>query len=163
MLSMKFGWRWMKTVRAVAFWKSYHRKFSDPKLNLKNRTWKVPYICSTNTASPKVSSFSLYDHPFQDIVHATISPLTPMLKFQSATKVLKLPRKCKSLYSPTVSTKFAWDPMKTAGAVVFWNFQPYIYGPVLRKNPSAIKFLFFGRSPIDRSDKNCRRSSGLKF
>ncbi len=58
---------------------------NDPKPNSRNRPSKVPYMVR---CSPQVANF----HPFhstislfQDIAHYRIFPLTPMLKFQSAT------------------------------------------------------------------------------
>ena len=73
---------------------------NDPKLNLKNRTRKVHYICTSYNRGVglKVSFISLCDQHFQDIADFTVFPLTPMLKFQSAPNDPKL-------YSNVV----AWD------------------------------------------------------
>ncbi len=104
----------------------------------RNRASRYPIIyvhCSTQcTVAPRVTNFrpfrSTISH-FQDIAHFTIFPLTPMLKFQSATKCLILTdyqniyMTLYSLIAALLIIKFGSDRIKTVG-VAFWNFQPHM-------------------------------------
>ena len=59
---------------------------NDPKLNSKNRTLKVLYICALQYSEPKIfARFALRAGVFKILHIFWIFPLTPMLKFQSAT------------------------------------------------------------------------------
>ncbi len=72
------------------------------------------------TTSPKFLSVSLYNH-FQDIAHFRIFPLSPMLKFQSATKIFNFWQIAKtfitlhSLMTALYIMKFGSDQIKPVG------------------------------------------------
>ena len=119
-----------------------HRS-NDLKLNSKNsknsKTRKVLYI--TQYIGQQVPNFhpfrSTISH-FQDIAHFGIFPLTPMLKFQSATDFLIFGRSPKHITLHSFIALF----------IIYYIFIIYclIYHKVWL-----------------RSDKNCRRSSILKY
>ncbi len=93
--SLKFGRNRMKIVGPVDFkiWPSgiLQCTQNDPKLNSKNQTRKVLYICSIQEReSLNFTLFRSVISCFQNIAHFWIYPLAPMLKFQSATKSLIL-------------------------------------------------------------------------
>ncbi len=57
---------------------------NDPKLNSNDLTWKVPYRWSFLDRDQIFIRFALRSTVL-DIAHFMIFPVTPMLKFQSAT------------------------------------------------------------------------------
>ena len=58
---------------------------NDPKQIQGIGHQKHPIYVHCSTLSPKFSPVSLYDQPFFETFHILGFPLTPMLKFQSAT------------------------------------------------------------------------------
>ncbi len=87
---MKFD----ENVGAAAFWKCYQEIC---KLHWMTSNWtqrirheKHSTYAAHSIVRPKFSSVSLYNQPFQDIAHFMIFPLTPKLKFRSATKCLNM-------------------------------------------------------------------------
>ena len=103
MLCIKFGWNWTKICGRSSHLKILTSEIlqSAPnglKLNSKNQTWNVPHICSIyRRQSPILCSFGSMIIRFQEIAHFRIFPLIPMLKFQSATKILIFGRSPKHL------------------------------------------------------------------
>ena len=76
---------------------------------------KYPTYVHCSSLSPKFSSIRSAISRFQDIAHFRIIPLTPMLKFQSATKFLifwHIAKTVITLHSPITAlfiTKFGSD------------------------------------------------------
>ena len=135
MVSVRFGWNWMKAVGAAAFWKS-HQKFC--KVHQMNPNWTQmirPQKHTTHgiprTGSPKFPSGLLYSEPF-----SRYCIIVPFLLTWPIAKT------CHSLHSPMVANvlKFGWHRIKTVGAVAFWNFQPHV---VLCKKISKWPIFFF--------------------
>ncbi len=126
-LSVKFGWNWMKTVGPVAFWKSKHRNlckmhWMTPDWTQRIRHKMYPTYAVPRSMSPNFSSVSLYDQLFSSYSRfRTLRPLTTILKFRSAAKLLKLEviaKKSNNLYFTMVDNvliKCGWDQMKTVG------------------------------------------------
>ena len=61
--------------------------WNDPKLNSRISYERYFTYAVPSTARPNISAVSLYDQLFEDPVLHNF-PLTPMLKFQSITKIL---------------------------------------------------------------------------
>ncbi len=81
----------MKSVEGVVFWKSWNQKFCKVHRMTPNQTQgigqqKYPTYVHCDTPSPNFRPFHSIISRFWDIFHILGFPLTPVLKFQSATK-----------------------------------------------------------------------------
>ena len=89
-LCMKFGWNLMKSVEGVMFQKSWTRKFCKMRRMTPKQTQGIGHkkyhtYVHCSTLSPKFFvRFALRSAIFERL-HNLGFPLTPMLKFQSAT------------------------------------------------------------------------------
>ncbi len=97
------NWERRRVLKKLQNWKfcKVHCMTSNQTQGIRHQ--KYPTYVHYSTPSPKFSSVSLYDYPFLRYRHLRLSPLTPMLKFQSATKFLKLgrlPRKVTACIPP---------------------------------------------------------------
>ncbi len=142
-LCTKFGWNLMKSVKEIVFRISWNRKFCKVHRMTGNQTQgighqKCPTYVHCINPSPKFCPFRSTISLFETF-HILGFPLTPILKFQSATIFLKLgrlPRKvtaCIAPWCPHVLIKFGWYEMKTVGVIAFEISSP-IWSCVNKKN-----------------------------
>ncbi len=92
MLSVKFGWNWIKTAGAAAFENLNIRYLkgtpNDPKLNPNDLTLKVAYVCSSlDRESQMFIPFALRSAVFNILHILQDFTLTLILKFQSGALI----------------------------------------------------------------------------
>ncbi len=128
-LTIKFGWNWVKTGGAGAFWKSLRRKFCKVHRMTPNWTKIIRHEKYPTYAVHRISiRFALRSAVFKIL---RIFPLIPMLKFQILNfhKMLIILQTAKisiTLHSPVTTLfmiKFGSDRIKNVGlgGVAFWN------------------------------------------
>ncbi len=134
---------WWKVLKEYCFENRRIGHFAQcskwPQTKLKESGSKSTlHMCTVGPQVPNFPPFCSTISRFRDISHFRIFPLTPMLKFHSATKFVKLGWLAReviaylhSIMVANVLIAFDWHRMKTVG-VAFWNFQPP-YGSVLTK------------------------------
>ncbi len=129
-LTIKLGWNWMKTVGAVAFWRSWHRKFA------KCTEWpqSVPYDC---LIYQKVWLRSDDNWGSRSSILKFPAPYGPV-----STKISKSHKIYNYLFSHEHLTyhKLGSDGMKIVVGVAFWDICFHTVGPnVLNENEKKVE------------------------
>ena len=143
---------WRSSVSEIVESEILQSALNDPKLNSKNLTLKVSYICALwYPECPKFCPFRSAISRFQDIPHLDF-PIDPHVKISKCHKFLADHQNIYNVISPYDCLIYhkAWlrsDKNCRRSSVLKC---PAPYGPVLTKMPvnkSAIKFVIFGKSP----------------